>query len=58
MVNENVSRKIDNAGRIVIPKHLRNKLNFTEGKEVEYFTTKRDGKIYICMALSEEEEDS
>lgn len=51
MVNENVSRKIDNNGRVIIPKHLRSKFNFKEGKEVEYFTTKVDGKDYICLAL-------
>ena len=32
MINENVSRKIDGAGRVIIPKHLRSKLEFTEPK--------------------------
>ena len=57
MINENVSRKIDGAGRVIIPKHLRSKLEFTEGKEIEYYTTHRTGRDYICLALKDEEEE-
>ena len=50
MVNENVIRKIDNLGRVVIPKHLRSKLGIAEGDELEIFTEERDGRVFICFA--------
>ena len=49
MVNENVIRKIDNLGRVVIPKHLRSKLGIVEGDELEIFTEERDGRSFVCF---------
>ncbi len=40
-----IVRNIDELGRIVIPKELRNKMDMHEGSEVEIFA--EDGKI--CM---------
>ena len=46
---EGVTRKIDSAGRIVLPKNLRNKYRLVEGSEVEYYTCNVDGNDYICV---------
>jgi bifunctional DNA-binding transcriptional regulator/antitoxin component of YhaV-PrlF toxin-antitoxin module len=54
MTNERVTRKIDNVGRVSIPKSLRVKYDCVEGTEVEFYTfTDGDGKTYICIAKAE-----
>jgi AbrB family looped-hinge helix DNA binding protein len=57
MINEEISRRIDSAGRISIPKHLRKKYGCTEGVEVEFYTTQVDGQWFICISPVEEEEE-
>ena len=47
MVSENVIRKIDNLGRVVIPKHLRAKAGINEGDELEIFTEEINGRFFI-----------
>ena len=55
ITNECITRKIDNVGRVSIPKHLRNKFKMHEGEEVDVFTyVDADGKKYVCFALAEE----
>lgn len=54
---EGVTRKIDGTGRIILPKHLRNKYRLIEGTEVDYYTCNIDGKDYICVAAAEKNED-
>lgn len=55
ITNECITRKIDNVGRVSIPKHLRNKFRMHEGDEVDVFTcVGEDGKQYVCFALAEE----
>ena len=49
LIPENMSRKLDNLGRIVIPKGLRTRLNISDGDELEIFTTSIDGINYICL---------
>jgi len=56
MIFEGITRKIDGTGRIILPKHLRNKYRLPEGTSVDYFTCTVDGKDYICVAAAEEEE--
>lgn len=54
MINECTTRKVDNVGRISIPKHLRNKFNMIEGCELDVYTcTDENGKQYICLTLAE-----
>ena len=40
-----IVRNIDELGRVVIPKELRNKMDMHEGSAVEFFT--EDGKICL-----------
>lgn len=56
MVSEAISRRIDNTGRISIPKHLRKKYGCTEGVEVEFYTTEVDGRKFICITPVDDEE--
>ena len=51
---EGITRKIDGTGRIVLPKNLRNKYRLLEGDNVDYFTYHKDGKDYICIAASDD----
>lgn len=40
---ENAIRKIDNTGRIIIPKGLRDRLNLQEGDEMNFYFLEADG---------------
>ena len=46
---ENTSRKIDNLGRIVIPKGLRDRFGIKNNDELEYYVMECEGKKYICL---------
>lgn len=46
MVKENITRKIDNLGRISIPKGMRDRFEIAPGDDLEFYTT-IDG--FICM---------
>ena len=52
---ENATRKLDNLGRIVIPKGLRDRLGIADGEELEFFTLYLDHKNYICLTNNQEE---
>lgn len=49
MTPENIKRKMDNLGRVVIPKGLRLRLGISDGDELEIYTTQVDGINYICL---------
>lgn len=53
---ENTSRKLDNLGRIVIPKGLRTRLGISDGEELEFFTMQADGKNFICLTNNHEQD--
>lgn len=54
MIDECAIRKIDNVGRVSIPKHLRTKFKMNEGCDVNIFTyVDENGKAYVCFALKE-----
>jgi AbrB family looped-hinge helix DNA binding protein len=50
MKAENTVRRLDNLGRITIPKSLRTRLEIPDGAELEFFTHKNGGVTYICLA--------
>lgn len=51
LVPENVIKKIDNLGRITLPKGLRDRMYLTNGnEELEIFTAEIDGRQCICLA--------
>lgn len=53
MVSENVTFKVDAAGRVVIPASLRKKYNINPGDRVEYYTTEIEGVTYIAFKKEE-----
>jgi AbrB family looped-hinge helix DNA binding protein len=56
VTNEGVSRKMDSAGRISIPKHLRDKYNCNPGDEFQFFTRESsDGGVFLSIYLEPNE---
>lgn len=51
---ENSNRRIDNLGRITLPKGLRDRFDLLEGVDMELYTMEMDGKIYICLTKAED----
>lgn len=56
LIPENTTRKLDNLGRIVIPKGLRTRLDISDGEELEFFTMQADGKNFICLTNNHEQD--
>lgn len=54
MISENVTFKVDAAGRVVIPASLRKKYNINPGDRVEYYTTEINNEIFIAFKKMEE----
>lgn len=46
---ENTSRKVDELGRISIPKSIRNRLEINPGEEVEFFILTDGTDQYVCL---------
>lgn len=42
-----ISRSVDDLGRVVIPKELRDRMGFDPGTPVEFFTDKDAGVVYL-----------
>lgn len=49
-----IVKKIDNLGRIVVPKEVRKQFNIESGDELEFFT---NGE-YICMKKKQTEQNA
>lgn len=50
VINQNVVRKIDSQGRVIIPKGLRDMLEWTIGDEINfYLISENDSPAYIAM---------
>lgn len=56
LIPENTSRKLDNLGRIVIPKGLRIRFGIADGEDLEFFTMQAEGKNFICLTNNREED--
>ena len=50
---ENITRRMDNLGRIVLPKNLRLRAGIAEGDELDIFTTEENGRYFICLTKSD-----
>ena len=50
MRSENITRKVDSLGRIVLPKNLRLRTGIADGDEVEFFTKESNGRQFICLS--------
>ena len=51
LIPENTTYKVDSAGRVIIPAHLRNKFRIAIGDQMEYYTTFADGSWFLCIKL-------
>lgn len=58
MIPEGRTYKVDSAGRIAIPAHLRAKFSVETGEDMDYYTTFVDGRWFMCVTkhVPEEEE--
>ena len=56
-VSESLSRKLDSLGRLVIPKSLRDRMGFTEGEELYFYTAEENGKKWICVTNNAAEDN-
>ena len=45
-----IVRRIDDLGRVVIPKEIRRKIGLQEGAPLEIFTIKENGKIMVVLS--------
>ncbi len=50
---ENANKRIDNLGRITLPKGLRSRLYLETGTEMELYTMIVAGKHYICLTKAD-----
>jgi AbrB family looped-hinge helix DNA binding protein len=59
MISEGTFRKIDNLGRVVIPKHLRDKLHINDNDELEvFYHVDNQQKGYVCFSKRVERKDN
>lgn len=47
IMSENATRKLDNLGRLTIPKFIRDRHCIKEGDELSFYTIQEKGKIFI-----------
>lgn len=48
-----IIRRIDDLGKVVIPKEIRRGCNIHEGDPLEIFTANIDGKLVVCLGKYE-----
>lgn len=49
MTKTEYSRKLDSAGRLVIPSKLRDTLGLCTGDELEFYIIEEDGRTYLAV---------
>lgn len=50
LFEENATRKLDDLGRIVIPKSVRMRFHLNPGDAMEYYTFRKDDRWFIALA--------
>lgn len=58
MLPTGIIRRIDDLGRIVIPKEFRRELRIYEGDPIVFFISKQDGAIILKKYEPEEEKNN
>lgn len=53
MKSTGIIRRIDDLGRIVIPKDIRKKMGVYEGEPIEFFFSEQDGEIVLKKYVPE-----
>ena len=53
---EDCFKKIDRAGRITIPKHIRYKGEISDDATLAFFTIEKDGRTYVAVSEATPEE--
>lgn len=56
LIPENMTYKVDASGRIIIPSYMRAKFEIDLGDWMDYYTTKIDGKYFLCVCLHTDED--
>lgn len=51
---ENTVRKVDNLGRVCIPKGVRDRFNINTNDDLQFFTLEHEGRFYVCMTNMQE----
>ncbi len=54
MIPEGKSYKVDSAGRIAIPAHIRAKFGIIAGEDMDYYTTFVNGRWFMCVSKHDE----
>lgn len=49
LIPEGRPYKVDSAGRIVVPSHLRDKFDIAIGDDMDYYTTFIDDRWFMCV---------
>ena len=49
LIPEGRPYKVDGAGRVIIPAHLRAKFDIDLGDDMDYYTTFADNKWFMCI---------
>ena len=49
-ISENVNRKIDGLGRIIIPKSIRDRFNWNSNDILDFSVCYEGDKIYVCLS--------
>jgi AbrB family looped-hinge helix DNA binding protein len=53
LIAQNAIRKVDNLGRVVLPKGLRDQYGISDGDELDVFVLQDENNEYICFKAQE-----
>lgn len=53
LIKENTTRKLDNLGRVSVPKSMRDRLSLRDGDEVEFYMLHDGDNFYVAFGKSD-----